>query len=85
MRKYYARSSPPQPCPTCHGERLKPEVRAVKVHGKSIVELSRLTIAEAREFLAGMPLTPAEEPVARELLKEIRAGSASCSTWAWAT
>ena len=29
----------------------------MKVHGKSIVELSRLTIAEAREFLRGMPLT----------------------------
>jgi excinuclease ABC subunit A len=72
MRKYYARFFSPQPCPTCHGERLKPEVRAVKVHGKSIVELSRLTIAEAREFLLGLPLTTAEEPVARELLKEIQ-------------
>src|SRR5262249_25268503 len=53
-------------------ERLKPEVRAVKVHGKSIVELSRLTIWDAREFLLELPLTPAEEPVARELLKEIQ-------------
>ena len=43
----------------------------MKVHGKSIVELSRLTISEARAFLSGMPLAPAEEPVARELLKEI--------------
>src|SRR6516162_9678976 len=38
MRKYYARFFSPKPCPTCHGEGLKPEVRAVKVHGKSIVE-----------------------------------------------
>jgi len=72
MRKYYARFFSPKPCPTCQGERLKPEVRAVKVHGKSIVELSQLTIWDAREFLLGMPLTPAEEPVARELLKEIQ-------------
>jgi len=72
MRKYYARFFSPKPCPTCQGERLKPEVRAVKVHGKSIVELSRLTIWDAREFLLGMPLTPPEEPVARELLKEIQ-------------
>ena len=43
----------------------------MKVHGKSIVELSRLTIAEARAFLSGMPLAPQEELVARELLKEI--------------
>src|SRR5262249_57507852 len=71
MRKYYARFFSPQPCPTCRGERLKPEVRAVKVHGKSIVELSRLTIWDAREFLLSIPLTPAEEPLPPELLHHI--------------
>ncbi|MFL5320617.1 MAG: excinuclease ABC subunit UvrA, partial [Myxococcaceae bacterium] len=44
MRRYYMKFFSDKPCPTCGGERLKPESRAVKVHGKSIVQLSQLTI-----------------------------------------
>src|SRR5512142_2150871 len=47
MRRYYMRYFSDKPCQTCKGERLKPESRAVKVHGRGIVELSRLTIKDA--------------------------------------
>ncbi len=72
MRKYYLKFFSPKACSTCHGERLRPEARAVRVHGQTIVELSRKTVAEARGFLSGMQLLPQEEPVARELLREIQ-------------
>ncbi|MEW5741397.1 MAG: excinuclease ABC subunit UvrA [Myxococcota bacterium] len=72
MRQYYMKYLSDKPCPTCAGERLKPESRAVKVHGKSIVEMSRLTIADALAFLDEMPLTKTEAQIAAELLKEIK-------------
>jgi len=72
MRRYYMKFFSNKPCPICQGERLKPESRAVKVHGKTIVELSRLTIGDALQFLESMPLTANEAKIASELLKEIR-------------
>ena len=72
MKQYYMRFLSDKPCPTCAGERLKPESRAVKVHGKTIVELSRLTISTTQQFLAEMPLTKNEATIGAELLKEIR-------------
>jgi excinuclease ABC subunit A len=72
MRKYYQKFFSPRPCSTCRGERLKPEARSVRVHGETIVELSRRTVGEARTFLAGLQLTAHEETVARELLREIQ-------------
>ncbi|HVE81502.1 MAG TPA: excinuclease ABC subunit UvrA, partial [Myxococcales bacterium] len=72
MRQYYLKFFSNKPCPVCQGERLRPESRAVKVHGKSIVDLSRLTIGEASSFLRDMPLSANEGKIATELLKEIR-------------
>lgn len=68
LQKYFS----DKPCPTCKGERLRPESRAVKVHGHSIVDLSRLTISDALGFLGGMGLSEHERKIATELLKEIR-------------
>ncbi|MDP3234810.1 MAG: excinuclease ABC subunit UvrA [Myxococcales bacterium] len=72
MKQYYMRFLSDKPCPTCAGERLKPESRAVKVHGKTIVELSHLTISHTQQFLVEMPLTKNEATIGAELLKEIR-------------
>ncbi len=72
MRKYYLKFFSPKACSTCQGERLRQEARAVQVHGQTIVELSRKTVAEARAFLAGLQLSAQEELVARELLREIQ-------------
>src|SRR5499427_6450958 len=72
MRRYYMKFFSNKPCPTCQGERLKRESRAVRVHGKTLVELSQLTIGEASAFLQGLPLTATEAKIATELLKEIR-------------
>ncbi len=72
MRQYYMKFFSDKPCPTCGGARLRPESRSVKVGGKTLVELSQLTIQESHDFLAALPLTPTDAKIAAELLKEIR-------------
>src|SRR6202000_139271 len=39
------------PCPPCEGTRLKPEILSVTVSGRSIAELSALSIGEAATWL----------------------------------
>ncbi|MGB9792900.1 MAG: excinuclease ABC subunit UvrA, partial [Thermacetogeniaceae bacterium] len=60
-----------RPCPECKGARLRPEALAVTVGGKNIAEVCRLTVLEAREFFRGLALTPREEKIAQQILKEI--------------
>jgi excinuclease ABC subunit A len=60
------------PCPECQGKRLKPEALAVKVGGISIDDLTRLPITEALSFLNSLTLTPKEQTIAHQILKEIR-------------
>ena len=62
-----------RPCPTCKGARLKPETLAVKVGGKNIYEVTRLTIAEGMEFFSTLELTEREQTIAQQILKEIKA------------
>ncbi|MGC0271411.1 excinuclease ABC subunit UvrA [Pseudactinotalea sp. Z1739] len=61
------------PCPACHGARLKPEVLAVRVGGKSIAEVCGLPIDQAKEFLDALELSPREAAIAGQVLKEIHA------------
>nr|WP_245859272.1 excinuclease ABC subunit UvrA [Luteimicrobium subarcticum] len=61
------------PCPACDGARLKPEVLAVKVGGRSIAEVCRLPLREAHTFLGALELGERERQIAAEVLKEIAA------------
>ncbi len=61
------------PCPACKGARLKPEVLAVLVGGKSIAEACALPIRECAEFLSQLDLTARERQIAEAVLKEIHA------------
>lgn len=60
------------PCPECQGKRLKPEALAVKVGGISIDNLSRLSISEAITFVNALILTPKEQTIAQQIIKEIK-------------
>ncbi|WP_296197509.1 excinuclease ABC subunit UvrA [uncultured Microbacterium sp.] len=60
------------PCATCHGDRLKPEVLAVQVNGRSIAEITHLSLADAREFVNTIELTDREAKIAAQVLREIR-------------
>jgi excinuclease ABC subunit A len=62
-----------QPCPSCHGARLKPASLAVTVAGLNIYELSRLSIKESLKVLGELGLTPTEEAISARILKEIEA------------
>lgn len=62
-----------KPCPTCKGARLKPEALAVRVGGKNIYEVTRMTVADGQAFFAGLELTERERIIAHQILKEINA------------
>ena len=72
MRRHYQRWLSDKLCPACAGARLNATSRAVKLHGKGIVELCALTIGDAEGFLRELPLSANERTIASELLKEIR-------------
>jgi excinuclease ABC subunit A len=61
------------PCPACDGARLKPEVLAVLVGGRSIADVCSLPIREARDFLDTLELGEREKQIAAQVLKEIQA------------
>jgi len=60
------------PCAACDGDRLKPEVLAVTVHGRSIADASRLSLAEAQDYFTTLKLTEREAKIAAQVLREIR-------------
>ena len=71
MKQYYLRFFSSKPCHACHGARLRPESRAVKVLGLGLDELSHLRIEEARSWIETVPLKGAALEIAAELRKEI--------------
>lgn len=58
-------------CETCHGKKLKPEVLAVTIEKKSIMDASELSINEALDFFSGLKLTDKQEQISKDILKEI--------------
>jgi len=61
------------PCPVCHGSRLKPEVLAVTLGGRSIAEVAALPIGECAVYLRGLELSGRERAIAGRVLKEVDA------------
>jgi excinuclease ABC subunit A len=59
------------PCAECKGARLRRESLFIKVQGKSIAEVSSLTIEKAFAFFQMLDLTPREEKIAEKILREI--------------
>ncbi len=60
-------------CDTCHGDRLKPEVLAIKVGGVNISELTRLSVEKSVDFFEKLELSPMKAKIADLIVKEIRA------------
>ncbi len=60
------------PCGDCGGSRLRPEARCVRVAGRDLGELSRLTLAEPLAWLDDLALTPGEKERASRLLADVR-------------
>jgi excinuclease ABC subunit A len=60
-------------CTACCGQRLKPEVLAVKIHAHNIADVNAMTIDEAIAFFDALKLTKREATIARQVTKEILA------------
>lgn len=60
------------PCPECKGQKLRPELLAVTVGGKNIMEFCDMSISEAVEFVETMDISEQHRKIAAEILKEIR-------------
>jgi excinuclease ABC subunit A len=61
-----------RPCPACGGSRLRPESLGLKIAGRSIADVVKLTIKEAGVFFSSLSLGEREATIARRVLKEIR-------------
>lgn len=60
------------PCPDCHGARLNEISLSVKIAGKNIYEVTQLSVVKLIEFLEGLKLTPKQEFIGHQILKEIK-------------
>jgi excinuclease ABC subunit A len=61
------------PCPECGGARLKPEVLAVTLGGRSIADIAALSIADCAAFLRELELDDRQRMIAERVLKEVNA------------
>ena len=61
-----------KPCPDCHGARLKPEILAVTVGGKSISQINDMSVTDAYDFFESLDLNEKESMIGFQILKEIK-------------
>ncbi len=60
-----------EPCRACHGARLRPEMLAVTVGGKSIYDVCCLSCRASLDFFEGLELTERQEFIGGRIVKEI--------------
>ncbi len=59
------------PCHTCNGSRLKPEVLAVTISDKNIFEATQLSAVRALEFFENIEMTEIQALIGKPIVKEI--------------
>jgi excinuclease ABC subunit A len=59
-------------CSSCNGTRLQPLSLSIKIDGKNIIEVTKLSIKECIKFFDNLNLTKKEEKIAHQLIKEIK-------------
>ncbi len=72
VRRYYEKYMRRSRCSTCKGARLNAQALAVRLGASSITDVESRSIAEAIEFCQTLQLTPTQQKIAEEVLKEIR-------------
>ncbi|EPH2427807.1 excinuclease ABC subunit UvrA [Pseudomonas aeruginosa] len=72
VREELAKFLSTQPCPDCHGTRLRREARHVWVGDRTLPAITALPVGEACEYAAGLSLTGRRGEIAAKILKEIR-------------
>ena len=69
LQRYFATV----PCATCGGKRLKPEILAVTVGGKSIHDVTEMSALDCYRFFESLDFTGQQAQIARPIVKEIKA------------
>ena len=72
-KAYYDGLMSQTPCPDCRGKRLRPEILAVTVGGKSIADASDLSVTDAQAFFSALSFGQKDSMIAAPILKEILA------------
>ncbi|SPP65705.1 excinuclease ABC subunit UvrA [Nitrospira lenta] len=73
VRVLLSRYRTPVECPACHGSRLKPDARFVKIAGTDIHEITDHTIAGLLDWLEALTLRPFEQNIAADILRQLKA------------
>jgi excinuclease ABC subunit A len=73
MREQYAKYLRNMPCDACEGRRMRPESLAVKVSGKSIADISSLSVGDTSAFFKKLALPKSQAAIAEGVLREIHA------------
>src|SRR5690349_8234453 len=73
MREAYRAFMSEQKCEACGGRRLRPESLAVKIAGKSVADVTSMTVKRASEHFHALSLPPAARAIAASVLREIDA------------
>ncbi|MFA5269728.1 MAG: excinuclease ABC subunit UvrA [Methanoregula sp.] len=60
------------PCPACSGKRLKDKVLAVRIDGKSIIDVTDMPVSESAALFRDLKLTDKEREIAHQIIKEIQ-------------
>jgi len=75
VRDELARYQSVQPCPDCHGARLRREARFVRVgdgdQARAIQDISQVTLSEAHAWFTTVQLTGAKADIAARVIQEI--------------
>ena len=71
-RKYLSKFMSDRKCHVCDGKRLRPEILAVTVGGKSIIDVCDMAIKDSYQFFIDLKLNERENFIAKEVLKEIK-------------
>jgi len=71
-RKYLSKFMSDRKCHVCDGKRLRPEILAVTVGGKSIIDVCDMAIKDSYQFFNDLKLNERENFIAKEVLKEIK-------------
>ena len=71
VREELAKYRANQPCPACHGTRLRTEARFVLIGGRNLSEISRLPLGQCKAFFDSLSLTGQRGQVADKIVSEI--------------
>ncbi len=72
VREDLAKFLSTQPCPDCHGTRLRKEARNVFVKNRDLPSITAMPVGEARDYFDQLKLTGRQGKIAEKILKELQ-------------